>query len=714
MRIPNIFQKKEKQLDFEGFFILLASGVVLVGWLALLLMIAQVFFKPLIVIGIILIAFLTFQYLKSYQSIQGPTKTDFLVVLFVIFFTLFIGGFAHESFLSGRDDGEYSNWAYYLAQHGTYRLKDTKTPEDLITAPIRPGIARPDLHFGYISWLALHGAFLSIEGIKIGNFLPLVISLLSLYFIGKKIENEKVGIFTILILSTSFVLIWYSRQTVSETYSLTLIWFGILSLLKACQENESNFFVISLLSLGLFLFTRPEGMWIFAMLFVTIPYLYFLRRKKWLLNKKSLFVLTIIFSFFLYYSVVIQPVFFKEIPKGVKSFIIAPIRDIASLVQRTSEVLTEKDVSYVSEHPALYILNVLGAYNMLLPILLSILVILRALFSKSHQKKFFVLIICFLIAPTFIFLFKIALFHDHPWILRVYLYTILPLSCLLAALFLEKFTGKFKYILLLLVLAVNLLISAPILTFAQFNGIVNSQIKSIAESLPNEAVILCERKALGFRAPLRFIFGKRTIFTYENEVNNFINKATALPVYIVAPEKGGMLSFLPSGSAEKVTEKTIRYQILENIGHIYNPSTFITEHKIFQKTPKRIINLATVLKVYKINENYKGFMPDQVVVYPGEKWHFNENGLKLHKKNAASLLLYFFDSQKLKMQVKGMPSQICLEGKEECNPVESSPDNQGWLTISFNEEEVDRQYESVKLVIWSEKEDFLIRRMVVE
>ncbi|MCJ7792567.1 MAG: glycosyltransferase family 39 protein [Candidatus Marinimicrobia bacterium] len=708
MRISNIFQKKEKPLDFESLFIILASGVVLVGWLALFLTIAQVFLKPLIVIGIILIAFLTSQYLKSYQSVQAPTKTDFLVVLFVIFFSLFIAAFAHESFLCGRDDGEYSNWAYYLAQHGTYRLKETDTPKALMTALVRPGITKPDFQFGYISWLALHGAFLGIEGIKIGNFLPLIIGLLSLYFIGKKIGNKKVGIFTILMLSTSFVLIWYSRQTMSETFSLALIWFAILSLLKAYQEDKSNLFVISLLSLGLFLFTKPEGMWIFTMLLVVIPFLYLSQGKRWLLNKKILFVLVIILLFFFYYSFVIQPVYFNAILKGIGIF-------IADLFRRTFEISTGEDISFISKHPTFYILNILGAYNMLLPILLSIPVILKAFLSWRRQKNTLILLICFLVAPTFIFLFRLTLFYDHPWMLRRYLPTILPLSCLLTALFLEKFSGKFKYILLFLILADNLLISAPILTFAQFNGIVNSQIKNIAESLPDEAVILCESKALGFRAPLRFIFGKRTIFTYANEINNFLNKVTSQSVYVVAAEEeGGMLSFLPSGSAELISKQIVRYQILEDIVHIYDPSIFVAEHRIFQKTPKKITDLSVSLNVYKINDNYKRFMPDQVVIYPGDSWHFNENSLKLPTKNVGSLYLYFPDSQSLKMQIEGRPSQICLEGKEKCRSVEASPDNQGWITISFKEEEVKRKYERVKLVIYPGKEDFLIKKIIVE
>jgi len=707
MKISNIFQKKEKSLDFEGLFIILASAMVLIGWLALVLMVAQVFLMPLIVIGIILIAFLTSQYLKSYQTVQAPTKTDFLVVLFVIFFSLFIAAFAHESFLGGRDDGEYSNWAYYLAQHGTYRLKETNTPEALITALVRPGITKPDFHFGYISWLALHGAFLGIEGIKIGNFLPLIIGLLSLYFIGKKIGNKKVGIFTILMLSTSFVLIWYSRQTMTETFSLTLIWFAILSLLKAYQEDKSNLFVISLLSLGLFLFTRPEGMWILTMLLIAIPFLCLLQRKTWLLDRKVLSVLIIIVLFFLYYSIFIQPVYFQQIPEGIEIF-------IADLFRRTFEISTGEDISFISKQPTFYILNVLGAYNMLLPILLSIPVILKAFFSWRRQKNTLILLICFLVAPTFVFLFRLTLFYDHPWMLRRYLPTILPLSCLLTALFLEKFSGKFKYILLFLILADNLLISAPILTFAQFNGIVNSQIKNIAKSLPDEAVVLCEKDAFGFRAPLRFIFGKRTIFTYENEVNSFLNKVTSQSVYVVAAEEGGMLSFLPSGSAELISKQIVRYQILENIGHIYDPSIFVAEHRIFQKTPKKINDLSISLNVYKINESYKGFMPDQVVACSEGKWHFDENGLKLPKGTEASLYLYFPDSQRLKMQIQGEIFRMCLEEKESCNPIELTPDNQGWLTISFNEKEVVRKYERVKLLFRWGKEDFLIKKMIVE
>lgn len=710
MKVLNIFQKKESSLDFESLFIIIANGVVLAGWLALILMTAQIFFKPLIMAGLALITLLTYFHLASYQSIQKPTKKKLAVFLFIVFFAVFIAAFAHESFLCGRDEGEYANWAYYLSQQGTYRLKDAQTPRELLTALVRPGITQPDFDFGYIAWLALHGAFWGIEGIKIGNFLPLIVGLLSLYFIGKKIGSERVGIFTILMLSTSFVLIWYSRQTMAETYSLALIWLGILSFLKAYQENKSNFLIFSFLSLGLFLFTRPEGIWIFTMLLAATAFFYLSREK---ISKKPLFVLPVILLLFFSYSVLIQPTYFKAIPLGLKTFIGAPIKRIVSLVTKTYKAPLEEEIGYVAMNSALYILNVLGTYNMLLPLLLASAVILKAVF-KREGKNFLILIIGSLIAPTFVFLFRLTLFQDQPWMLRRYLYTILPFSYLLTAVFLQKFAGRFKCMLLFLLLSVNLLISAPILTFAQFDGIVSGQIKEIAEVLPDEAVILCESSALGFRAPLRFVFGKKTIFTYASEVNHFLNEAASQPVYIVAPEEGAMLSYLPDGAAEEIKEQIVRYQVLENIGHIYHPTAFQAKHKIFQKVPKKIINLAASLKVCKINDSYKGFMPNEVVVYPGEKWHFDKSGLKLRKKSVSSLLLFFSDSQKLKMQIKGTPSQMCLEGKQKCNPIEIKPDYQGWITIGFKEEEVERRFERVNLVITSGREDFLIKKMMVE
>lgn len=714
MKILNIFPKKDKSLDFESLFIIIASAIILVGWLGLLLMVTQLFLKLLIIIGVGLITFLVISYLKSYKSIQTPKKVDLIVFFYILAFAIFIAAFAHESFLSGRDEGEYSNWAYYLSQQGTYRNKDLDIPNDLLNAPVRPSITKPDFHFGYISWLALHGVFGGIEGIKIANFFPLVIGLFSLYFIGKRICNTKAGIFTILMLSTSFILIWYSRQTMTETFSLALVWFGILCLLKAYQKNSSGYFILTLSSLGLFLFTRAEGMWIFAMLLIILPFLYLLKNKRQLLSKKTFCIFTTILLFFLYYSVFIQPIYFETMPESVKSFIVVPIMKVASLIKGTDEAAAKEQLSYVSNNPMLFIMNVLASYNILLPISLSVPVLIKALFSKRNAKNISILLICFLITPTFIFLFKVTLFHDQPWMLRRYLFTIIPFTYLLTAVFLERFTKKFKHILLLLILGINLVISAPILTFAQFNGIVNDQIKNVADLLPDKAIILSEKDALGFRAPLRFVFGKRTIFTYPNEVSEFIRKASSRPVYILASDEGAILSFLPNGAGELVESRIVRKKVLENIGHIYDPSLFIVQHKIFQKVPRAIKDIAISLNIYKINDTYKGFVPDKIVTYPTENWFFDEAGLKLPKRTTAVFYLYFDESKTLKMQIDSQPFEMCLESKEDCVLVNTKTNNMGWFSISFDEINVARMYERVKLVIKSGDDDFLIRKMIVE
>ncbi len=382
----------------------------------------------------------------------------------------------------------------------------------------------PQFHFSYISHLALHHIFLGIPGIKLANLLPLTIGLFSLFLIGKKITNTKAGFFTVLMMSTSFIIIWYSRRTFSEIYFMALIWFGILAFLKSYLENKTKFLMIAIASFGLLLFIRAEGVMIFGMFIGVTAFLY-LFAKKWRRQLISIVVPTaIVLLFFLFYSLKIQPAYNSQLILTLKK----PLDLIFGLFKTIGPVEKfAQSFDYVIDRPTLYIFQVLQAYNLLIPLGLGLIMVFWALLRIRRKKKNILFLIIFaLIFPTFFELINLTIYHDQPWMLRRFLPTIIPFAYLFSSVFLIKFVKSARYPLLFLILGVNLIISAPILTFVEFENILQNEVKEIAEVLPDDARIFYERQSSGrfnLDLPLRFVFNKENIvFKDAIEITEFI------------------------------------------------------------------------------------------------------------------------------------------------------------------------------------------------
>lgn len=712
MKIPDVFQKKEKSLSFEDLFIILASGIVLVGWLALVLTIAQFFLKPLIIIGIILIVLSISRCLKSYQSIRAPTKTELLVILFVIFFAIFNASFAHETFEGGRDQGVYSNSAAYLSQNHTLKISEKVQSPGFRLSPDKKAFI-PEFHFGYISWLALHHIFLGIPGIKLANFLPLIIGLLSLFSIGKKIANTKAGLFTVLMMTTSFILIWYSRRTFSEIYFLALIWFGILTFLKSYLEDKTKFLMIAIASFGLLLFTRVEGIMIFGMFLGIIAFLY-LFVKKWRSQPIGVVLpMVIILLLFIFYSLKIQPTHNSQIVSTLKK----PFGLISGLFKTIGPAEKfAQSFDYVMDRPTLYIFQVLGAYNLLIPFGLALIMVLGAVFRiRRGRKNILALIVFALIAPTFFELINITSYHDQPWILRRFLPTIIPFTCLFSSIFLIKFVKTARYLLLFLILGVNLIISAPILTFVEFENILQSEVKEIAQILPSEANIFYERQSSGrfnIDLPLRFIFGKKNIaFKDATEIVEFVNQSDIKPTYAIFRSDGATDSFLPENSTELIMEKIIRYKELERIGVQQFPSEFITKYTFYGKTPRKIKDISIPLKIVKIKEDFKNSLSDNVLLYSQKDWSFTKDGFLLKRGNMGNIRYRGTKPQKLQLTYSGSRPEVFALIQDKKEKLENVIYHDNSLTINLEEIDLSEWYGYYSFDVFSKSSDLLIKEI---
>lgn len=732
----NIFPKKNRELSFEDLFLVLAGGVVFIGWLVLGLTITQLFFKSLIFIGLLTLAALIFLFLRSYQSIQKPSKTQLITLSFIVAFAIFNALFAHETFEGGRDQGVYANSAVYLSKNHTLKVAQLKNIPGFLLSPDKKTFI-PEFHFAYIAHLALYHVFFGIAGIKLANILPVVIGLFSLFLIGKKIANTKVGIFTVLMMATSFIVIWYARRTFSEIYFMALVWFGIFVFLKSYLENRAKLLIIAITSLGLLLFTRLEGLMIFSMFLGTMAFLYLLD-KKWRSQFINVIVPTIVvLLLFVFYSLKIQPDYNGQILSTFKK----PLSLISHWARtfRPAEEFAES-FDYVIDRPTLYIFQVLQAYNLLIPLGLGLIMVLWAvfrIFRHRRQRTRFnltqpisLLIMTAVIFPTFFELINLTTYHDQPWMLRRFLPTIIPFACLFSSIFLVKFVKTARYLLLFLILGANLIISAPILTFVEFKDILQKEVKEIAQVLPAEANIFYERSSSGrfnIDLSLRFVFNKENIaYNDATEIIEFINQSNAAPVYAIFHADGATNSFLPEGSTELIMEKVFRYQELERIASQQFPSEFITRHTFYGKTPRRIKDISIPLKIVKIKEDFKDFLPDDVLLYSPrgqsfiaesllvtshKEWSFSKDRLLLKRGSTGDIRYKGTKPQRLELTYEGDRSEIFATIEDKKEKLEDIVYHNDLLVINLSQIDLTKQYGYYSFSLFPKTSDLLITKI---
>lgn len=715
MTIKQFFTKTEKTLSFEDLFLICSFIVIGISWLGFLLTILQIFYKPLVFLTTLAVFGITLSLLRRYQKIQRPSKSELIVFLFILAFAVFNAFLAHETFEGGRDQGIYSNSAIYLSRNHSLKITEKIELPGFVLAPDEKTYI-PQFHFSYISYLALHHIFLGIPGIELANILPIIIGLFSLFLIGKRTTNVKAGLFTVLMMTTSFIVIWYSRRTFSEIYSLALIWFGILAFLKSYLENKKEFLMVTTTSFGLLLFTRVEGAMIFGTFLglTTLLYLFNKERRRQFI---SIVVPTIIvLLLFLFYSLKIQPGYNSQIVSMFKS----PF-DLISGISKTigpAEKFSQS-FDYVMDRPTLYILQVLSAYNSLIPLGLALITVFWAVFRIRRSRKNILLLIIFtLIAPTFFELINLTTYHDQPWMLRRFLPTIIPFAYLFSSVFLVRSVKAARYPLLFLILGVNLIISAPILTFVEFENILQSEVKEIAQAIPNDANVFYERSSSGrfnIDLPLHFIFDKKSIaFKDATEIIEFINQSETDPVYAIFHSEGATNSFLPKNSTELVMEKIIRYKELERVGVQQFPSEFITRQTFYGKTPRKINDISIPLKIVKIKEDFKNSLPDNVLLYSQKEWSFTKTGFLLKRGTMGNIRYGGTKPQRLQLTYNGERPEVfaLVEGEKE--KLENVIYHDNSLIINLEQVDLSKWYEYYSFDVFSKNSDLLIKEIFIE
>jgi len=533
-------------------FILFSLFWIFLGWLGFLSALAGFFYPFLfftyLIVGISIIFYFLLRYRKKLNL-----SPDFLAVaLFSLVIIIIFSFFTTPTIFTGRDQGSFSEAAIRLAQNHQLEFSSPVSKEFFQIYGPGKALNFPGFHYQkngelisqfplvYIAWLGIFYSFFGLSGLIIANAILLFLFLLSFYSLlrlyGKKSTAFLLLFFTIF----SFSFSWFFKLTLSENMALTLFWFCVFSFVLFLKQPRALSYTAYLTTAFLLSFTRIEGL---AFLLVGVTILFFYpQTRKFFQDKKFLKIFFPFLFWITIFSINIAKniYFYKEIIKGFLSSYSPSLN--------TFSFWKNYPIYFGNELVIFFLYGLLGFF-----ILGTI-----GIFFFAKQKKYSYLWPFFLAFPSLIYLINPHISSDHPWMLRRFVFSLLPLFIFYSVLFLDKLfrdqTRKIFAKLITLLLFFSLLPSFFYFIFFTENKNLLRQIENLSLSFSEKDLVLIDRLSAGdgwtlISGPLNFLYGKNAVYFFNPKDLDKLNRARFEKIYLIAPKKNS--SFWKKELAEK-------------------------------------------------------------------------------------------------------------------------------------------------------------------
>jgi hypothetical protein len=526
-----------------------ALGIFTLGleFLAILLSILGIFYWPIFAIyllfGFCFLAKLFFDNYKKIINLQVVAVSLFSILAIILF-----SYHTEPSVFSGRDQGSFSEAAIRLSQNHKLAFETTASEEFFKIygtglALNFPGFNyAPDgkliTHFslGYIAWLAIFYSFFGLVGFLIANgilFFLFTLSFFALLKINSDLKSAWLGL--LLILST-FVFSWFFKFTLSENLALGFIWFGILEFSLFLKYRDHFFFLCALATFLLLTFTRIEA-WTLLVMIGVILFIFQIKTKTGFSknDKKRTFWLLGIFLATFIANLWANSPFYRASIKGL-------------LHSFSSQENGLNIIDILS-----YLFKVFYYYNVLIFLVIGILGIIYFLFKKKYN----ILLPFFILLPIFIYTVHPGISPDHPWMLRRFIFALIPMEIFYTILIINRLFRKKIYIFfpVFFLLAANLSFSFPLFSFSENKNLL-LQTKILSENFSDTDLVLIDRLATGdgwsmLSGPLSFLYGKQAVYFFNPTDLEKIDQKKFTNIYLIVPdeslalyEKSGLLGNL--------------------------------------------------------------------------------------------------------------------------------------------------------------------------
>ena len=554
----------------------------------------EIFYPPLILIITLLISAGLFYWLYFKKKPIQPKRTasihklELFTLVFLAIYCLFLFLNFNPIYLEGRDPGAMLEGAVMLAKNhelkfepAAFKIFNNQGADQLaLNYPgfiiTNDGQLKTQFNIGFVSWQAFWWGLWGETGLKLAIIFPLLLGFLSVFLIVKTAaKNQALALMTLPLLALAFPFFWQARQNYSETLAFCFLFSGILALVKINQnlKNQTKLKIKNnkqdpvwkpnlIVQLQLVLFTffsfsliRSEGIFISLLALIILASL--LKKHFEFKNPPKTVALTFLILVFIFiaYSFSILP-FYKKMVKDLIGYknqqFETPAFSFSSLnnLFLTSSYLTRVAITYSL------------AWIVSLGLIQCFIKLGQLIKQKKHRlallfTPFNLLLI--LSGPFLIYLIKPMITLDHPWLLRRFMFAVLPLLTISTVLFLYRFKNKLLSVSLVALLTAFLIPNFIRYGFIKENPQLLTDLSSLAKQFQDNDLILVDKSTTPndwslISAPLRYLFDKNAVYIYNpadiNKIGDEFNN-----VYLLVDQENvsNYQTFIDSTSAPKTT-----------------------------------------------------------------------------------------------------------------------------------------------------------------
>lgn len=543
------------------FLLFFALFWVFLGWLGLISAWAGFFYPWIFIIYILASIGAVFFSLKK---IPLPVREFIFLNIALILLVSFFSFFSIPTVFSGRDQGSISEAGIRLAQNHQLEFSTPASAEFFKIYGPGKALNFPGFYYNqqgnlttqfplpYIAWLAIFYSFFGVSGLIIANAVLLYLFLLYFYFLVRFFLKTKYALLLLVLTITSFSFIWFSKFTLSENMALPLLFISIFSFLAFFKKPDDFFFYSYLASSLLLFFTRIEGVaFLIAGLILT---LLFPNTRKFIKSNtlKNIFIPLALLAVFSITNIFADMYFYKEIAKALFSSIPSKNFNLGD-----SLIL-----------PFSYGLQIHIIYGVLPFIILGLAGIVYLLSKRKWPE----LIPFFIVLPSFWYLLDSNISSDHPWMLRRFVFSLLPVFIFYTVILLAKWMGKReniqenefpetitkkntyqiksilkeqKSLLLGLTAAIILFLNLPAFLkysfFSENKGLLG-ETGVLSQNFSNNDLVLVDRRASGdgwamLAGPLNFLYGKNAVYFFNSSDLEKIDLTKFAKIFLISPDE---------------------------------------------------------------------------------------------------------------------------------------------------------------------------------
>ena len=478
----------------------------------------------------------TFFVFKKIIVFPRPSNELVSYILIALSFSLVIAFFTVPTIFSGRDQGSLSEAAMQLSishdlisyspESTTFfdiygRGKALNFPGFFYTAD---GGLLTQFPLPYITYLSGFFGIFGTNGLIIANTLLLTIFIISITCIARVFLSKRYTFTFLSLLLSSFAIGWFAKSTLSENLASMLLWSTLLLYIMLKYDKTKTTYFTFLIALSLLLFSRIEGIWFFAIFTFLIlqnsTTRTFLKKDIWW---HILFPLTTLFT-------ISCIVFVMNIPF------------IYTMATVFFDTTSSSATAATFFNKTIYLFSVYGIYGLLGPLLVTGALCAVAIKYKKYRVFLLPMIITL---PLFTYYLFPHISGDHPWMLRRFVFALLPTTILLSIFFIRSipkrwvFHKLFKSSIFIALLLTNIPAFATFIAYAE-NATLHDQVHHFSQQFTENDLILIDKDVAGngwsmITNPLRSLENKHAVYFFNPEDYAKIDVSKFEHVYLVTP-----------------------------------------------------------------------------------------------------------------------------------------------------------------------------------